>query len=169
MSKYRYEAGGIIRDLILDIPYHTDDIVDLLTGKDLHIAELQKQLEEKTKTIEGLIEEQKNIENSASYQMFLDYQKQLEEKEKELREIRVENYTIKSYRDFLDNKCKNLIKENKKLKQQLKSQLAEIVEKIYEYLTQEENWKQLRKVWLNNGECEYLRKSLDTILKEYQK
>ena len=39
------------------------------------IAELQKQLEEKDKTIQGLIEEQKCLERSCSYQMFLDIQK----------------------------------------------------------------------------------------------
>ena len=52
--------------------------------KSLHkkIAELQKQLKEKTKTIQGLVEAQKHLEESCSYQMFLDIQKQLEEKEK---------------------------------------------------------------------------------------
>ena len=143
-----------------------------LKEKDQQISELQKQLDEKTKTIEGLMEEQKNIENSASYQMFLDCQKQLEEKEKELREIRVENYTIKSYRDFLGNKCKNLIKENKKLKQQLRSQPAEIVEKIkkefqkhlIDWYEDEEN--------INNElyiDADWVWEVLDTILKEYQK
>lgn len=119
MGKYRYEAGGIIRDLILDMPYHTDDIADLLTGKDIKITELQKQLKylqglngevirlnrsiiknsqilekeneqfkkqlkEKDKIIQGLIE-QKNIENNVSYQKILELQNQLEEKEKKVR------------------------------------------------------------------------------------
>lgn len=51
------------------------------------IAELQKQLEEKTKTIEGLVEEQKNIENSASYQMFLDCQNTIENYRKATKEL----------------------------------------------------------------------------------
>lgn len=47
MKNYRYELGGVIRDLKCDMPYHTDDIVDLLEEKDQQIAELKKQLEEK--------------------------------------------------------------------------------------------------------------------------
>lgn len=105
-------------------------------------------------------------------------QKQLEEKEKELKEIRVENYTIKSYRDFLNNQCKNLIKENKKLNRQLKSQPSEILEKI-------RKWGQKHYNWVGDGtgydgqdynECigfnkaiDKMIKMLDTILKEYQK
>ena len=58
------------------------------TDKDKQIAELQKQLEGKNKTIQGLIETQKYLEKSASYQMFLDIQKQLEEKEKEIDEFK---------------------------------------------------------------------------------
>lgn len=159
MSKYKYEAGGIIRDLELDIPYHTDDIVDLLTGKDLHITELQKKLEEKekgTKYWHNLYQERDKQFQSVRQRYYL------------LNRLQ-SNYDKKDKLHLVEMQCSELIEENKNLKQQLHSQPAEIVEKIYEYLTQEENWKQLRKVWLNNGECEYLRKSLDTILKEYQK
>ena len=42
MSNYRYELGGIIRDLKCDIPYPTDDIVDLLDEKDQRIKELEE-------------------------------------------------------------------------------------------------------------------------------
>lgn len=107
------------------------------------IAELQKQLEEKEqytytgkevgeieRKYETKLEDLRSIKAKELAGEVFDCATQLSEKEKELREIRVENYTIKSYRDFLDNKCKNLIKENKKLKQQLHSQPAEIVEKI---------------------------------------
>lgn len=97
-------------------------------------------------------------------QQIAELQKQLEEKEKKLKEIRVENYTIKSYRDFLNNQCKNLIKENKKLNQQLKTQLAEIVEKI----------KAFYKTSIYDRpnahtEVSVLLHRLDTILQEYQK
>ena len=94
----------------------------------------------------------------------VELKKQLEEKEKELKEIRVENYTIKSYRDFLNNQCKNLIKENKKLNRQLKSQPAEIVEKIkgIAIIDVEE---------YSNDPILYkiTEEGLDTILKDYQK
>lgn len=43
MSNYRYEGYGVIRDLKSDIPYHTDDIVDLLEGKDIHIKKLKEE------------------------------------------------------------------------------------------------------------------------------
>lgn len=90
-------------------------------------------------------------------------QQQLEEKEKELKEIRVENYTIKSYRDFLNNQCKNLIKENKKLNRQLKSQPAEIVEKI--------NGEIYTRMVVVCKETKYtdINLILNNILKEYQK
>ena len=51
-------------------------LVNSLAEKDRQITELKKQLEEKEKTIQGLIEAQKNLEESASYQMLLDTQKE---------------------------------------------------------------------------------------------
>lgn len=93
-------------------------------------------------------------------------QKQLEEKKKELREIRVENYTIKSYRDFLDNNCKNLIKNNKRLKQQLKSQPAEIVEKIKRTVVPVARLTKSNEIRI---ELNVFFKVLDDILQEYQK
>ena len=47
MSNYRYEGYGVIRDLKSDIPYHTDDIVDLLEEKDQRIAELKNSIKPK--------------------------------------------------------------------------------------------------------------------------
>lgn len=72
-----------------------DALHKTIYNQDQQIAELKKQLEEKTKTIQGLVEAQKHLEESASYQMLLDTQK-----------------------------------ENILLKMQLKSQPAEIVDKI---------------------------------------
>lgn len=43
MSNYRYEGYGVIRDLKSDTPYHTDDIVDLLEEKDIHIKKLKEE------------------------------------------------------------------------------------------------------------------------------
>lgn len=54
MSRYRYEGYGVIRDLKTDIPYHRDYIPDLLEGKDIHIAKLQKQLKEANETIQTI-------------------------------------------------------------------------------------------------------------------
>ena len=127
MRNYRYEGYGVVRDLKDDIPYHTDDIVDLLEEKDQQIAELQKQLEETKQT--------------GSYQVMLMCQK-----------------------------------ENILLKQQLKSQPKEIVEKI-------RKWGQKHYNWVGDGtgydgqdynECigfnmaiDQLNEILDAILKEY--
>ena len=102
--------------------------------KSLHkqVAELKNQLEEKEKTIQGLIEAQKYLEKSASYQIFLDIQK-----------------------------------ENILLKLQLKSQPAEIVEKI--------KGRFLATCQIEQGNDEMIasfqtfNRCLDTILKEYQK
>lgn len=104
----------------------------LETEKDSQIAELQKQLEEKEKTIQGLIEAQKYLERSCSYQMLLDTQK-----------------------------------ENILLKMQLKSQPAEIVEKI--------KGRFLATCRIEQGNDEMIasfqtfNRCLDTIFKEYQK
>ena len=120
MSNYKYEGYGVIRDLKDDIPYHTDDIVDLLEEKDTHIAELKKQLEEKDADIIALD---------------------------------TDNY---SFKQQIDN-----------LRQQLKSQPAEIVEKI--------KGRFLATCQIEQGNDEMIasfqtfNRCLDTILKEYQK
>ncbi len=60
MSNYKYEGYGVIRDLKDDIPYPTDDIVDLLDEKDQQI----KELEEKEKGNKQLaIEELEKLKN----------------------------------------------------------------------------------------------------------
>lgn len=59
-------------------------LVNSFAKKDKQITELQKQLEEKEKTIQGLVEAQKYLEQSVSYQMFLDVQKQLKAQPKEI-------------------------------------------------------------------------------------
>lgn len=58
----------------------------------------------------------------------------------------------------LENQVERLLKENDGLKK-------EIIDKVYRYLTNEHNWKELKNSWLNNGECEYLKKILNTVLK----
>lgn len=65
------------------------------------------------------------------------------------------------------DKIKELQEENQQLKQQLHSQPVEILDKVYKYLTDEHNWKKLKNSWLVNGECEYLKIILKSILKEY--
>ena len=44
MSNYKYEGYGVIKDLKSDIPYHTDDIIDLLERKDAEIKQLKLDL-----------------------------------------------------------------------------------------------------------------------------
>lgn len=87
------------------------------------VIELQKQLEEKEKTIQGLIEAQEYLENSASYQMFLDIKNQLEKKEKEIKYYESELKGLQIDLDHYKGECFNL-------QDRLKSQPAEIVEKI---------------------------------------
>ena len=113
-------------------------IIDLLNKLDKQTVELKKQLEEKEKTIQGLIKSQEFLERSCSYQMLLDTQK-----------------------------------ENVLLKQQLKSQPTEIVEKIKKQLI-----KRLNTIAgygrMTIDELSFFIETefgsdLDDILKEYQK
>lgn len=139
MSRYRYNSGGVILDLKRDMSYHAGDIVDLLEGKDIHIAELQKQLKEK---------------------------------ENEIQTKNTINNLYKATLSLRDNDFKDLVYENNLLKQQLKSQPAEIVEKIKEQLI-----KRLNTIAgygrMTTDELSFLIEAefgsdLDTILKEYQ-
>lgn len=193
MSKYRYETGGIIRDLELDIPYRTDDIVDLLTGKDLHIAELQKQLKEKekeTKHWHNLYQErdkqfqsvrqryhllnklQSNYDKKDKLHLLemqcFDLVKENEELKKQLAitEKEFDEYrkdAIKSYNSFSDERF-NLKSENIQLEQQLKNQPAEIVEKIKAYYE-----TSIYDRPEAHTKVKVLFSRLDTILEEYQK
>lgn len=105
-------------------------LVNSLAEKDRQITELKKQLEEKEKTIQGLIEAQKYLEESASYQMFLDIQKQLEEKKKEIEKLREWLSQCEADRKSEQEKKNLAFKQLRKRSEQLKSQPAEIVEKI---------------------------------------
>lgn len=148
MSKQIIDHGfGVIE---MRETFCTEETISKLNQQ---IAELQKQLEEKNETIEGLVEEQKNIENSASYQMFLDIQKQLEEKEKIIQmQQNIKRYDIGK-----------ILTENTKLRRQLKSQPAEIVEKI--------NGEIYTRMVVEGKETKYtdINLILHNILKEYQK
>lgn len=90
------------------------------------IVELQKQLEEQTKTIQSLVEAQKYLEESASYKMFLDNQKRLKEKIKILNRLkkmylleRIKNDNYHTEKYGLDKPVKELrkIKLNAKEKE----------------------------------------------------
>lgn len=152
--------------------------------KSLHkqITELQKQLKEKTKTIQGLVEVQKLLEESCSYQMFLDIQKQLEEKEKEIYNYRncfalkdeAYNQLLEEYNERISEKKQAHILNDrlgeriKWLENQIKSQPSEIVDKIRKEVGLKLKYK------LNNEVCvlkicNQINEVLDTILEEYQK
>ena len=87
MSKIKAK-NTLYNDPRYDVVVDSRMLEQHLKEKDQQIAELQKQLEEKDKTIQGLIEAQKYLEESASYQMFLDIQRQLDEKEKEIEDLK---------------------------------------------------------------------------------
>lgn len=80
MSNYRYESYGVIRDLKSDIPYHTDDIVDLLEGKDIHIKKLK---EENQQLREDLQAKDMLVNTYMSVVGTLDNAKQLKQSQKQ--------------------------------------------------------------------------------------
>ena len=78
-ERYGYQNRKVIYDKDADNDIELNSIypiIDLLNKYDKQIAELEKQLAEKAKTIQGLVETQKYLEKSASYQIFLDIQKE---------------------------------------------------------------------------------------------
>lgn len=166
MNKF-IAKNTLYNDPIYDVVVDKKRLEQDLKEKDELIAELQKQLDEKTKIIEGLTEKQKNIENSASYQMFLNIQKKLEEKEKELLIERTTNDR------WYKREVKRRDEKIRRQRQQLKSQTAEIVEKIKTQLI-----KRLNTIAgygkMTTDELSFFIENefgsdLDTILKEYQK
>ena len=136
-----YQNRKVIYDKDVDSDIELNNIypiIDLLNKLDKQTVELKKQLEEKEKTIQGLIKSQEFLERSCSYQMLLDTQK-----------------------------------ENILLKQQLKSQPSEIVEKIKKQLIKRLNTIAGYGRMTIDGlsffiETEFV-SDLDDILKEYQK
>lgn len=96
-------------------------------------------------------------------------QKQLEEKEEEIETKNIINNLYKTTMSLRDGDFKDLVYENNSLKQQLKSQPAEIVEKIKEMLKGKE-------LIADGLSCQYIcycKEDIDeiinTILKEHQK
>lgn len=148
--------------------FYTEEAISKLNQQ---IVELQKQLAEKDKTIQGLIESQKYLEKSASYQIFLDIQKQLEETKTDLFLSRNEIDTLKGNLAIL-NEHKKVIEEQYLEKcKELKSQPAEIVEKIrkefqkhlIDWYEDEENIN--KELYID---ADWVWEVLDTVLKEYQ-
>lgn len=108
MSKYKYESGGIIRDTELDMPYHTDDIVDLLEEKDKQLAKLEA---------ENLsLQEQSIRDNQNWIAETTELQQQLKEKDEEVerqkeyyRLAKVEqNYWVDDFNKRLANNTKQV-------------------------------------------------------------
>ena len=97
-------------------------------------------------------------------QQIAELQKQLEEKDKEIETKNSINNLYKATVSLRDNDFKDLVYENNSLKQQLKSQPAEIVEKIKEIaIIDVEEYRNDPILYKITEE------ELDTILKEYQK
>lgn len=196
-ERYGYQNRKVIYDKDADNDIELNSIypiIDLLNKYNKQIAELEKQLAEKAKTIQGLIEAQKFLEKSASYQMFLDIQKQLEEKEEdkqylkkmyllekqkndnyrtekygldkpveELRKIKLTPKEKEIYYKGFDNCERQFATHIAELQQELKSQPAEIVEKI--------GGEIYTRMVVECKETKYtdINLILNNILKEYQK
>lgn len=47
-----------------------------------------------------------------------------------------------------------------------KDAIKEFAERVYRFLCHWRNWNKLKVSWLFNGECEWLKKSLDNLVKE---
>lgn len=130
-------------------------LVNMLAEKDKQISELQKQLKEKDETIQGLKEAQKYLENSASYQIFLDCQNEIENYKKVIKELRKEyneRISEKEQAYMLNDRLGEKIEH---LEQELKSQPAEIVEKIMMKLSSRCYGKKLFKNILKEVLAEY--------------
>lgn len=183
MSNYRYEGYGVVRDLKDDIPYHTDDIVDLLEEKDQQITELKKQLEEKEKYTYtgkevGEIERKYETQLKEKEKIIEHWHNLYKERDKQFQSVRQRyhllnklqsNYDKKDKLHLLEMQCFDLVKENEEIKQQLKSQPAEICQKLIDMLTD-------RAELIEAGLCaEFmftvydLQESVEEILQEYQK
>ncbi len=100
------------------------EMIDYLYIAKIQIAELKQQLEEKEKSIQGLLELQTIIESNCSYQMFLDNQDEIERLKKENKRIRKNWNNSKLQQTRLYNE----------LKDKLHAQSKEIVGKIKEYM-----------------------------------
>lgn len=156
-EKERYEQYGYdtIVDNEVDLEdyehsrLYMSDVINLLNQQDKEIKQLKEQVAE--------------------------LQKQLADKKRELKVLRILYDIVNNPKtDAMLKQIQGLQKkldvkgqQIKKLQNQLKSQPAEILDKVYKYLTDEHNWKKLKNSWLVNGECEYLKIILKSILKEY--
>ena len=128
--------------------------------------ELKKQLADKKreyKVLRILFDIVNNPEKDAMLQQIQSLQKQLEEKDKEIETKNIINNLYKTTVSLRDNDFKGLVYENNSLKQQLKSQPAEIVKKI--------GGEIYTRMVVECKETKYtdINLILDTILKEYQK
>ena len=146
-----------------------------LEEKNQHITELQKQLNGK-KLLEDnyarlserydMLDSRHDalLEENLEYEEKIDkLQKQLEEKDKEIETKNIINNLYKTTVSLRDNDFKDLVYENNSLKQQLKSQPSEIVEKI--------GGEIYTRMVVECKETKYtdINLILDTILKEYKK
>ena len=100
MSNYRYEGYGVVRDLKTDIPYHTDDIVDLLEEKDLQITKLEEEKQQLIQTQKQLAikELKKTLNNFRNRPTYFDVSRQ---------ELCLSDQD-KQFIDFIDNRIKEL-------------------------------------------------------------
>ena len=154
------------------------------TDKDKQIAQLQKQLERHNKYFNSFSCD--NFDEFADFistfmltpheeqTLIKDLKKQLEEKEKKIEKLRECLSQCDSDRKFEQEKKNLAFKELRERSEQLKSQPAEIVEKIKEQIFNHFNVKNIEeyeRLSLLNAlfTADAVAEILDTILKEYQK
>lgn len=146
------------------------------TDKDKQIAELQKQLERHNKYFNSF-----SCDNFDEFADFIstfmltpheeqilikDLKKQLEEKEKKIEKLREGISQCEADRKCEQEKKNLAFKELRERSEQLRSQPAEIVEKIKNYKGEYFEWKIGDKIY---PAFKITEEDLDNILKEYQK
>ena len=151
MSKERY----VEHTVALELP-----IRDSVTKGNYNLADIEtKYLPIQTE----VVSDNKDKTINKLQQRISELEEQLEEKDKEIETKNIINNLYKTTVSLRDNDFKGLVYENNSLKQQLKSQPAEIVKKI--------GGEIYTRMVVECKETKYtdINLILDTILKEYQK
>lgn len=141
------------------------EISNIINRKKAEIERLQSMNQAKLDTIHDLMAENERLKQEYD-SMFSSNRNLMARVERLQKFLNMSRKVSLARRDGNLKICELNLKIIEELKTAKTEAIKEFAERVYKTLTTKENWKAFKDAWLDNGECDWLKRKLFNLVKE---